>query len=303
MGRMWSVPVVPIRIRVETSSDCLRAHRHRRPTYPQLHILEDPLDLRVELPCPDLASDVNDAKRLNTLVEHRSELAAMIGHQKSRRSSTALDRRHDQLHQILRSWFTAIRLHRDDLPAEAVDDGRNLDLLPEYPDLGHVQMSHLIRLRRVAHMCRRLSHTNWRMLFRQTRRALLKHSPDRCPAYSDARSHNVPSDRPRPELWLRESLSNLVNKPADAIVQSVSRRAAEQLLGFEFVMNSLLPIADRVGVNDETGTRLLGRPPSELHDNKDLGSLRGRAVQPLVCGLPHLLGSENGSSPSRSDAL
>ena len=294
---------MPTSIRIESILNGLPAQRHRRTTHPRLHVLEHPLNLGIQLSRPNLASDVCDAKRLDVLVESRSELAAMIGYQKSRRGPTTLDRRLDQLHQILRSWFTAIRLHRDDLPAESVDDRSNLDPLPEYPDLGHVQMSHLIRLRRVAHMCRRLSHTNWRMLFRQTRRALLKHSPDRCPAYSDARSHNVPSDRPRPELWLRESLSNLVNKPADAIVQSVSRRAAEQLLGFEFVMNSLLPIADRVGVNDETGTRLLGRPPSELHDNKDLGSLRGRAVQPLVCGLPHLLGSENGSSPSRSDAL
>lgn len=32
MGRMWSVPVVPIRIRVETSLNCLRARRHRRTT-------------------------------------------------------------------------------------------------------------------------------------------------------------------------------------------------------------------------------------------------------------------------------
>ena len=58
MSCMWAVSVVPIQVRVETPLDCLRAQWHDRPTHPRLHVLEHPLDLRVELPRTDLAADV-----------------------------------------------------------------------------------------------------------------------------------------------------------------------------------------------------------------------------------------------------
>ncbi len=300
---MWPVPVVPFRVRVKSALDRLRPRRHRRSTHPQLHVFEDSLDLRVELPRPDLASDMRDAKRLNTCSESRPELAAVIGHQKPRRRPTHFDRRLDQLHQILRSWSAAIHLHRDDLAAESVDDRSNFDLHPEQPDLGHIQMPHSVRFRRVSHVCWRLGDSCFRMLLRRSQRTLQKHTSDRSPAHSNARSHNVPRDRPRIKFRLRESLSYLVNEPSNAVVQSVPRRPAEQLLSSKFVTHSLLPITDRVGMHDEASTHLLGRSSSELHDLEDLRSFSGRVVRALVRGLPLSLGSENGQLPLKKRSI
>ncbi len=297
MGGMWSELIMPTSISIESSLNGLPAQRHRRSTHPSLHILEDPLDLGVELPCADLAADVRHTKRLYTRAESRPELAAVIGHQKPWRCPTALDRRLDQLHQILRSWSTAIRLHRDDLPAESVDDGRNLDLLPEYPDLSHVQMPHLVRLRGMSHVCRRHCHTNVCVLFRRARRTLLKYTSNRSPAHTNPSSHDVPRDRPCPELRLWEGLTDLVDQSADTVVESIPGRATEQLFRPQLVMNSPLPVADRVGMYDETGTDLFGRPSPELHDFKDLRTLGGRVVRALVRGLPLSLGSENCQLP------
>lgn len=69
MGRMWPVPVTPFRVCMYAVLKRLGAHRHHRSAHSSLHILEDSLDLGAELPRPDLASDVRDAKRLNTCAE------------------------------------------------------------------------------------------------------------------------------------------------------------------------------------------------------------------------------------------
>lgn len=232
MGRMWPVSVMPFRVCINATLNRFQAHRQRRSTHPSLHILEDPLDLGVELPCLDLAADVHYIERFDTGAKFRSKLAAVIRHQKPRRCPTALDRALDQILQFLRCGSTPKHLHRDDLPTKSIDYRSNLDPLPEYADLGHIQVPHLVWLRRVTHMCRCLCHTNWCMYFRRARRPLLKHSPDRRPAHTNPSTHDVPRDRPRPEFGLRKSLSNLVNKPADTVMQSVPRRTTEQLLGF-----------------------------------------------------------------------
>ena len=71
MGRMWPVPVVPLRCN-KSGLDCHQTHMHHRPAHPRLHILEHPLDFLVELPRTDLATDVRDAERLDVIVDKSS---------------------------------------------------------------------------------------------------------------------------------------------------------------------------------------------------------------------------------------
>ncbi|MEM1072091.1 MAG: hypothetical protein AAGH71_04630 [Planctomycetota bacterium] len=63
--------------------------------------------------------------------------------------------------------------------------------------------------------------------------------------------------------------------------------------GHRFVFDSLLPIADRVGMHNTPLSGFLGRPSAQLHDLEDLGSLGGRVVRTLMGRLPSTLRSEH----------
>lgn len=198
-------------IRIESTLHGFRAQRQGRPPHPRLHIFEHPLDFGIELPCPDLAADVRDAERLDTGTETRSELAAIVGHQKPRHRPTTVYRRLNQLRKILRARPPVIRLHRDDLAAEAIDDRRDLDHLPQHANLGHVQVPDMIRPRWMTHVIGRLGHADLRVLFRRLRRTFLEHSMDRAPVDSDPGAHDVPRDR-RP-MAARETVRHMWDRP------------------------------------------------------------------------------------------
>lgn len=283
---------MPCSVRIKLLLDGARAKRQNRSPHPSLYISKHPLDLGVELPCTDLTSDVRNTKRLDALMEVSLELAAMIRNQKPRRRLTALDRCLNQFRQIIRCRPPPKHLHRDDFPAETIDDSCDLNLLPEYTDLGHVHVPDLLRFCWMTHMARGCRHTWLIALLQWIWRAFLKHSPDRASADSDARSYDVSSNRPRPKLRLWERLTNLMHEPAYTVMQPVPRRAAQKPLGSQLVVDGLLPIPDRVGMHHESHPRLLGRPAPQFRDFKDLGAFGWRVVRPLMGWLPQALSAE-----------
>lgn len=81
---MGAEPVVPIAVAIEPMLDCRGPERQPRSLRPSLHITEDPLDLGIEMPCPDLAADMCQAEPLDSAAELGPEVAAKIGHKEPR---------------------------------------------------------------------------------------------------------------------------------------------------------------------------------------------------------------------------
>lgn len=297
MCRMRSEAVVPFSVSVEANLKGFGALRQQGSPCPPLHILEDPFDLRVELPGVDLAADVRNTQGLDASAEPGPELAAVIGDQEPRRCPVAVDRRHDQTSQICGRWAFRKRLQCDDLPTEAIDDRSDLDLLPQDSDLCQIQVPDPVRSRWMPHVIRGCGYSRLRSALRWLGRLLLQHASDRRPADSDAGSEEVPSDRPSPELGLREGFSDLVNEPPDRVVQPVPRRSTEQSLGSELVIDRPLPVPDCVGVHDEPRSGFLRRPSPEPHDLQDLGSFGRGVVGALMRRLPLPLAPEDRQLP------
>lgn len=81
MGRMRPECRVPQQVCVKPPLDDSGSGHDARLPHPRLQIPERPLDLGVEMPGPEFATDVREAKALDRFVETLPELAPVIGHQ------------------------------------------------------------------------------------------------------------------------------------------------------------------------------------------------------------------------------
>jgi len=293
MGRMWTEVIMPDSIYIETNLQCVRAQWQDRTPHPRLHILKDSLNFRVELPCTDLATDVRDSHTVDAPAKASPKLAPMVSDKKPRRRTTTLDRCLNQFRQIIRCRPPTKCLHRNNLPTETIDDCSDLDFLPEHTDLGHVKMPDLVWQFRMPDVIRSRRDSGFLMLLRRLGRTFLKHSPYRSPADLDPRSNDVPSDRPSTKLRLRKRITDLVYQSADTVVQPIPRRAAKKPIGPEFVINSILPVANRVGVYHKSHPGFLGRPAPQPRDLENLSTLGWREIHPLMRRLPLALATED----------
>ncbi|MFT5425008.1 MAG: hypothetical protein ACI89L_002811, partial [Phycisphaerales bacterium] len=62
MGRMWTEAIVLVSRGIKAGLNLALTHRQRCSSPPRFHVPEDPLNLGVELPRPDLAADVGNTK-------------------------------------------------------------------------------------------------------------------------------------------------------------------------------------------------------------------------------------------------
>jgi hypothetical protein len=189
----------------------------------------------------------------------------------------------DQICKIARGRPLVKDVQCNGSAAEAIDDRGDFEPLPQHSKVGHVEMPDLVRLGRVLHVprCRRDARTSV-CIASALRRLFLQNLSHRHPADLDPSSDDVPCDRARPELGLRECKSDLMHQPADSVVDPVPGQTPEHLLGPELLRDDLLPIPDRVGMNNEPLRSLLRRPATQPHHFEDLSPLRWCIVRPLV---------------------
>ena len=286
--------VVPCAERIQPLLDRVGLWDQTGSLRPMFQVAEDPLDPCIEVPCVDLAADVNRSANSDAASEPSSELAAVIGHEEPRRRVRFIRRSLDNPRKVVRSGALPEDPQRHDLPREAVDDRGDLVLLPEHSERGDVEVPDLIRRTRVLDViwsfCRS---RNARLLSAGLRCIFFKHTPYRRAAHLDPCSQDVPCDRPRPELRLGEALSDLMDQPANAVVHAIPRWAPDQAIGSQLVIHRFLPVADSVGMHDEALTSLFQRPAPEPHELEDLRPLCRRVLRPLLRGLPEPLRAED----------
>ena len=295
---MGAEPVVPVAVAIESTLDSGGCQRQPRPFRPLLHIAEDPLGLRIQMPVADLAADMRQAEPSDSASELGPELAAVICCGASRRYPTLLRGLPDQLDEITQGRPVTKDMQCADAAAEAIDDCRDPEALAEHSMIGDVEMPDLVRLGRVLNMlrCLRGARATYSVV-RSLGKLLLKHTSDRRPADLDVGSDDVPRDCAGSELWLREGHSHLVHEQADAVADPVPSRAPEHLFNSQFVLNSLLPVPDRVGMHNDPLSSFLGRPSAQLHDLEDLSPRQWCVVRSLMTRLPMALGSEGFEFP------
>ncbi|MEM1186784.1 MAG: hypothetical protein AAGI53_17500, partial [Planctomycetota bacterium] len=126
--------VMPIPERIKTCLHGIGLRQQRCSSSPRLDVPKDPLDVRVQVPCADLAADVRDSQFLDRCTEAPTELAAVICHEVSGTMSRFIGRVLYKLREISRTWPVPEGLQGDDLAREAIDNRSDFDVLPEHTE-------------------------------------------------------------------------------------------------------------------------------------------------------------------------